>query len=479
MARFSIVLTTTDRPSLLAAGVRAVLATNFDDLELIVSDNFSRIPAAEILADVNDKRLRLIRTDRRLVAPDHWEFIWDQVRGDYVMYLGDDNALHPDILGLADRAIRDYDLEILSWRNCLYYHPGWDVVFGSQPDKGNILGLEVGTTGRLYRCDASAVLEGYCKDLRFSGCFPCMLNFLFRKSLGDRVRERIGRIFWAPNPDVSISYLMLGAARDGGYAFLDSFGAIGGRSKDSNLASLLSRGKASTRVHDYIDEFRDRELFPYHEPKFLTMSNGLAACISPAKVLMPEQFARFDFDPVMLARRSIEDMYIDRTVPWVDDPAFIAQVDSFIRSLPAASAAEMLTYRDESRARMQESENRSAPSSYVRNSNDAQISILKFLRTSDANARTFAWRLFLDTGRNPLGRYWQSGGTTYVDLSLYDCRDIADAARCLPRLLARFDQQSDGFVSYCQRNRMLGEPVTTGDVPAPSVAHAREAAAAH
>ena len=129
MARFSIVLTTTDRPSLLPAGVRAVLETNFDDLELIVSDNFSRMPASEILADVRDKRLRIIRTDRRLTAPDHWEFAWEHVRGEYVMYLGDDNALHPEILAFADRAIRDHDLEILLWRACTYYHPGWDIVF--------------------------------------------------------------------------------------------------------------------------------------------------------------------------------------------------------------------------------------------------------------------------------------------------------------------------------------------------------------
>ena len=34
MARFSIVLTTTDRPNLLAADVRAVLDMNFGDLEI-------------------------------------------------------------------------------------------------------------------------------------------------------------------------------------------------------------------------------------------------------------------------------------------------------------------------------------------------------------------------------------------------------------------------------------------------------------
>jgi hypothetical protein len=44
----------------------------------------------------------------------------------------------------------------------------------------------------------------------------------------------------------------LGPARDASCAFFDGFGAIGGRS--------LPRGKASRRVYDYVEEFRDQDL---------------------------------------------------------------------------------------------------------------------------------------------------------------------------------------------------------------------------
>src|SRR5580658_27212 len=170
MPRFSIVLPTTDRPSLLAAGVRAALETKFDDLELIVSDNFSQQHAAEILAGLGDKRLRVIRTGRRLTAADHWEFAWEHVRGEFVMYLGDDNALHPEILGFADKAIRDHDLDVLSWRACTYFHPDWNITYGPWPNRGNIMGIDAGTTRELYSCSAAAVLEAYCGELRLSGC---------------------------------------------------------------------------------------------------------------------------------------------------------------------------------------------------------------------------------------------------------------------------------------------------------------------
>jgi hypothetical protein len=459
MARFSIVLTTTDRPSLLPGGVRAVLGANFDDLELIVSDNFSHTTAAELLAHVTDKRLHIIRTDRRLTAPDHWEFAWDHVHGDYVMYLGDDNALHPEILNLADRAIRDHDLDVLSWRACTYYHPGWDIVFGPLPDRGNVLGLDVGSTGQFYQCHPKAVIEKFCRELRLSGCFPCMLNFLFRKSLADDIRKRLGRFFWAPNPDITMGYLILGVARADGYVFFDGFGAVGGRSKDSNQASLLSRGKASRRVYDYVAEFRNQDLFPHHEPKFITLSNSLAATVSQAKTLMPDYFAEFDFDPVMLARRSIEDMYVDRTIPWVGDPQFLADFNTFIATLPAPAVAEMACYRDESRARAEQADAATLSQEYLRNADDAHVSLIDFVRRASSDERTFAWRLFRQVGQNPLGRYWVSGGTTYVDMSLYGGRDIADAARVLPSILASFDRAGDAFINYHRQIGMLGEPL--------------------
>jgi hypothetical protein len=465
MRRFSIVVTTCDRPNLLAPCVRAVLETNFDDFELIVSDNFSEQHAAEILAGVDDKRLRVIRTDRRMTAPDHWEFAWEHVRGEFVLYLADDNALHPDILKFADQAIREHDLDVLSWRACTYFHPDWNITYGPLPNRGNILGIDIGATRELYACRPAEVLQAYCRQLRLSGCFPCMLNFLFRKADADLVRARIGRIFWATNPDISVSYLVLGAIRPGAYAYYDAFGGIGGRSRHSNLASLLSRGKATRRGHDYVEEHRGQDILPHHNPKFVAVSNTLAATISQARRLLPDYFAAYDFDLRTLARKTIDDLYVDRTVPFEDDPVFLAEVDAFINSLPAADAADIFAYRDECVTRLRHQEGQPAPS-YIRNSGEARMSLLDFWRKTDAKDKVFAWRLFRETGRNPLGRYWVSGGTTYVDMSLYGGRDIADAARDLPRLLAHFDKYGDGFAKYHRDVGMLGELLSSDFTPA-------------
>ena len=459
MPRFSIVMTTCDRPNLLAAGVRAMLETNFDDYELIVSDNFSKQRATEILDGFDDKRLRVIRTNRRLPVADHWEWVWPHVRGEFAMYLGDYNALHPNILKFADQTIRDHDLDVLSWRACSYFHPDWNIEYGPLPNRGNIVGLDAGTTRALYACDAAEVLRAFCRQLRLSGCFPCMLNFLFRTADAEMIRGRMGRFFWAPNPDISASYLILGTARPGRYAYYDAIGGIGGRSRHSNLATLLSHGKATRRVYDFVEEHRGQDIFPHHDPKFLSISNTLAATISQAKKEMSDRFGAYDFDLKTLARKTIDDIYVDRTVPWDDDPAFLAEVDAFISSLPAKDATEIFAYRDECRARLRQREENPLRSS-VGNIAKARR-LLDFWRKSSPGSKTNAWRLFCETGRNPLGRHWISGGTTYVDMTLFGGHDIADAARDLPRLLAYFDRSSDGFAKHHRDIGMLGDTLST------------------
>jgi glycosyltransferase involved in cell wall biosynthesis len=433
MPRFSLVMTTCDRPNLLPASVRAVLDMSFVDFELIVSDNHSTIPAREILGDFHDSRIRHIRADRRLAAPDHWEFAWDHVEGDFVMYLGDDNALHPDILRRSDIFIRRHQLDVLSWRSCMYFHPDWNIAYGSFPDRGNILGIDLGTTDELYLCRQDTILRRFCDQLQM-GYFPVMCNLLFRKSCADEIRRRMGGFFWAPNPDISATYLILGTTPPGRYAFFDGFGSIAGWSQDSNVATMLSRGSASKKGYDYFQEFHGQDPMPHHDFKFLAYTNMLAATISQARKLMPDYFGEYDFSVETLARRTIDNMYVEHSIPWVDDPAFLAQVDEFLRALPVDIRTSIYAYRDECMERMRKTEAEAKPAAPA---------------TDERN-----------TGS---GQHWLVGTTTFVDMGLFGAQDIAGTARNFERALGRFGKSDNTFVAAYRDLGVIGEQLRLGD----------------
>ena len=430
MPRFSIVLTTTDRQSLLPAAIRAVLAMRFDDFELIVSDNFSQPSAAEIVAQFDDPRIRYLRTERRINMTDHWEFVWEHVRGEFAMYAGDDNALHPDILAQADRAIDQHGLDLVSWRVCHYFHPDWDVAYGNLPRRGNVLTFDPGTTGRLYRGVPSAILRNYCAELRLHGCFPMMPNCLFRREHVAALRARMGRIFWPIAADVSISYFLLGTVPPERFAILDGYGAIAGRSRNSILAGFLTRGATNRRANELFSEYKGADYFPHHPVKFNCYSNVLAAIISQARTLIPETFGVYDYSPRTLALRTLDDIYTLRATPWANDPRFLEEVEQFLRSLPAGERDEVMRYRDKC----------------IRDARDEEAV------AQDAGNP--------DRSDDPR-RLWAIDRTYYIDMALFGGCDIADAAACLPEILGLLDHPSDRYIERQQADGYVADALTS------------------
>lgn len=114
--RFSVIIPTRDRPATLPHAVRSVLAQSFGDLELIVVDNDSSTPAAAALAGLSDPRLRIVAAPHRLAMHQNWELGLAEAQGGHVMVIGDDDAVMPDGLELADRLLRQQPAELMTWR---------------------------------------------------------------------------------------------------------------------------------------------------------------------------------------------------------------------------------------------------------------------------------------------------------------------------------------------------------------------------
>jgi protein O-GlcNAc transferase len=114
--KFSIIIPTADRHGLLRHSLRSCLAIKRDDIEVIVSDNFSG-PETKAVVDAHrdDDRLKYFRTDRRLPMPNHWDFAWSKARGRFVIVNCDDDALSASGLDSVDRAIEELGAEIVSW----------------------------------------------------------------------------------------------------------------------------------------------------------------------------------------------------------------------------------------------------------------------------------------------------------------------------------------------------------------------------
>ena len=73
MPRFSVVVPTRDRPDLLDFCLGALAAQTFDDFEVVVSDNPTRVPVEEVVERWSRPGWRYLRHEQQLPMHDNFE----------------------------------------------------------------------------------------------------------------------------------------------------------------------------------------------------------------------------------------------------------------------------------------------------------------------------------------------------------------------------------------------------------------------
>ncbi|MFZ8803251.1 MAG: glycosyltransferase family 2 protein [Candidatus Calescibacterium sp.] len=90
---FSIVIPTRDRPNLLREAIQSALEQEFDDYEIIVSDNSTNSETEKVVSEFESKKLKYFRTPKPLDMPRSWDFALSKANGKFITFLADDDLL--------------------------------------------------------------------------------------------------------------------------------------------------------------------------------------------------------------------------------------------------------------------------------------------------------------------------------------------------------------------------------------------------
>jgi glycosyltransferase involved in cell wall biosynthesis len=139
MPLFSVLLPSRNRLELLKHAVGSVLRQDLGDFEIIVSDNASTEGYAAYVAALNDPRIRCLCSDVSLPVTDNWNRALDAARGQYIIMLGDDDALAPGYLARVAALIPAFAEPDVVYS--MSYHYGYPGVFAAAP-KGYLAELK-------------------------------------------------------------------------------------------------------------------------------------------------------------------------------------------------------------------------------------------------------------------------------------------------------------------------------------------------
>lgn len=129
---FSILIPSYNRPELIVEAVRSILQNDYEDLEIIISDDKS--PRQEEIVTalkpfLDDSKVHLYLQQKNLREPGNRNFLFQKARGDWHIVLMDDDKLYPNALSTLAKAIADqpgadiyaFGYTIIDERNEKYY----------------------------------------------------------------------------------------------------------------------------------------------------------------------------------------------------------------------------------------------------------------------------------------------------------------------------------------------------------------------
>lgn len=282
---FSIVVPTRNRCHLLRQALRSAVAQDFADYEIVVSNNHSSDDTEKVADEFASAQLRVVRTSKPLSMPDHWEFAVEHARGEYVMFLCDDDALHAAALAEAANVVAKHDSSLIMLGGTVYWGPNSiDIAC-----RNSIMVPYF--SGRTEVVDSRHTLREMSRFIPQPLFLPRMLNSLCRRDLLMKVREEAGRIFLL-SPDYSFALMMLAATPTWAYIHKPLW-VCGCFAESTGMSTVQNRDGA---VQTFIKEMNGQPMLRNTPMSAVLLNNGLADTYLECKKLLPRLLEDFEID---------------------------------------------------------------------------------------------------------------------------------------------------------------------------------------
>jgi hypothetical protein len=252
---FSVVIPTKDRAHTLQHSLRTCLAQDFDDFEIVISDNCGAPTTREVVEAAGSAKIRYSRSDIPLCMSDNYERAVAAASGDYVIVCGDDDGLMPYALReLAGLVNRYSNPAAIQWRRGLYTWPTIAV-----PEESNFMSFS--TDWDHAEVDGRAKLQSASRFEIDSDQLPMINTSAIRRDIIDRHRAIAGRVFVNAHPDVYTGFAFAYLA--GRFVSVAAPMSIAGLSGSSTGVAVLLQSDRNAIARGFYDQSKQAGLLPH------------------------------------------------------------------------------------------------------------------------------------------------------------------------------------------------------------------------
>lgn len=260
---YNVIIPTRERADTLIHSLKTAVLQKYDNLKIIVSDNYSQDNTRDVVASFSDKRIKYINTGKRVSMSRNWEFALSHVNDGYVFFMGDDDGLVPGAVKKVDELLSEYAVEAIVWKKANY---GWPSCIHKEAQNAFCTTLNRGVEVRnskqmLYKI---RTFDSNSEDLSYEH-LPCLYNSFVSKSAIDKARNRAGFFFCSSVPDIYSAIALTSSVEN----YIYSFGplSINGASGHSNGTSYFTNSNLKAAA-----QFLSEENIPFHADLLLAPS---------------------------------------------------------------------------------------------------------------------------------------------------------------------------------------------------------------
>jgi len=274
---FTIVIPTRERCDTLRHTLRSTLAHDYENFEIIVSDNASEDDTRDYVTSLCDSRVRYVNTGKRVSMSENWEHALAYVTSGWVTILGDDDALLPGALRYVDDLIKETGTQAIRSNGCSYLWPDLlNEAYGQ---------LYMSARRGYRRVQSRSALQSVIDGRRPYSELPMLYNGGFVDfALLEQAKATSGRFYASMTPDV-YSAIVLSLLIDD-YVYVNEPLAINGASSHSGGTATFETSKKA-RSYDPAKKFLMEPNLPFHSSLPLGKNDMPVRCLS---VLVYEAF---------------------------------------------------------------------------------------------------------------------------------------------------------------------------------------------
>jgi len=200
--KFSVLLPTRNRLEYLRFAVASVIKQDYQNWEIIISDNFSDEDINGYISSLNDPRIKYSRTTSFLSVTDNWNNALENSTGDYIIMLGDDDCLLSNYFSTCLRLLNEHEFPDAIYNSA--YNYVYPQVMAGAPNGYTITWENASfLSGKKtpYILDKNENLELVKKTMDFYVMFNFNMQFsLVSRSLIKKL-QAYGPFYQSPYPD--------------------------------------------------------------------------------------------------------------------------------------------------------------------------------------------------------------------------------------------------------------------------------------